>query len=391
MKKTPLSLFVVLLVLSIVLSACDAAPAPTALAQTTDANSVSALISAEGSLLPESFVELSFAQGGLIAEVLVQPGDVVSTGDVLARLTGIEAVQAELAAAQMEQTLASQALNQLNRNAMLSAAQAEKALVDAQKGYDLVSPSWTLGNVENATDLERSLEDYKIADKDYREARDKLDTLLGKDESNRDRKDAQKDFDDEEASLIETYADLQEVLTENDRPLDERSTMLLNAIVALEIARENLSRLDDQNIDPEKLEAAQSRLEVATRHAAAAEEALSLYELRSPIQGIVQSIQHLKAGEIAVPGLSAIYIADTSGWKVETKDLAEVDIARVNLGQNALIKLDAFPGEEFTGKVTAIDPVGVEYLGDMTYRVTITLDNMDERLMWNMTATVAIQ
>ena len=63
-----------------------------------------------------------------------------------------------------------------------------------------------------------------------------------------------------------------------------------------------------------------------------------------------------------------IYIADTSRWTVETKDLAEVDIARVSLGQNALIKLDAFPGEEFTGKVTAIDPVGVEYLGDMTYR-----------------------
>lgn len=391
MKKTSLFLLVALLVLSILLSACEAAPAPTALAQSADANVDSALISAEGTLLPESSAKLSFTQGGLVAEVLVQPGDVVSNGDVLARLTGIEAVQAELAAAELERTLASQALDQLNRNAMLSAAQAEKTLVDAQKGYDLAAPGWTLGNTENATDLERSLDDYKIAEKDFREARDKLNTLLGKDESNRERKDAQTDFGDEVDSLAETYTDLQEALAENDRSLDERSAALLNAITALETARENLSRLDDQNIDPEKLEAAQARLEAAARHASAAEEALAIYELRSPIQGIVQSIQSLKVGEIAAPGLSIIYIADTSNWKVETKDLAEVDIARISLGQNTVIKLDAFPGEKFTGKVTAIDPVGSEYLGDMTYKVTIALDNADERFLWNMTAIVTIE
>lgn len=391
MKKTSLSLLVALLVLATLLSACEATPAPTALAQTAGENVDSALISAEGTLLPESYAQLSFAQGGLIAEVLVQPGDVVSTGDVLARLTGIEAVQAELAAAQLEHTLASQALDQLKRNAMLSAAQAEKTLVDAQKGYDLAAPGWTLGNTENTTDLERSLDDYKIAEKDYREAQDKLDALLGKDESNRERKDAQTDFDDEVDSLAETYTDLQEALAENDRSLDERSAALLNAIAALETARENLSRLDDQNIDPEKLAAAQARLEAAARHASAAEEALAMYELRSPIQGIVQSIQHLNVGEIAAPGISVIFIADTARWTVETKDLAEVDIARISLGQNTLIKLDAFPGEEFAGKVTAIDPVGAEYLGDMTYKVTIALDNADERFLWNMTATVTIE
>ena len=40
--------------------------------------------------------------------------------------------------------------------------------------------------------------------------------------------------------------------------------------------------------------------------------------------------------------------------------------------------------------MTAIDPVGQEYLGDMTYKVTVTLDKVDPRFMWNMTATVNI-
>ena len=390
MKKTSLTLLVVSIILTSLLSACGATPAPTALAQTAEASTNPAIISAEGTLLPATFVELSFAQGGLIAEVLVQPGDNVSVGDVLARLVGTEAVQAELAAAQLEQTLASQALDQLKRNAMFTATQAEKKMLDSQKAYDLLVPGWTLGNTENATDLELALDDYKVAEKSYREARDKLDSLLDKDEDNRERKEAQENLDEELESLSETYADLHEALAENNRTLDDKSTALLNAIAALETNREDLSRLNDQNIDHEKLESAQARLDAASRHAAAAQEALALYELRSPIHGVVQSIQHIKAGEIAAPGLSMIAIADPTQWTVKTKDLAEVDIARVSLGQAAVIKLDSFPGEEFTGKVSAIDPVGVEYLGDMTFQVTITLDNVEERFMWNMTATVKI-
>ena len=65
-------------------------------------------------------------------------------------------------------------------------------------------------------------------------------------------------------------------------------------------------------------------------------------------------------------------------------------MASVSVGDKAIIKLDAFPNEEFTGTVIEIDPVGKEYLGDMTYKTTITLDKPDLRFFWNMTATVTI-
>jgi len=84
------------------------------------------------------------------------------------------------------------------------------------------------------------------------------------------------------------------------------------------------------------------------------------------------------------------FVADTSRWIVETKDLAEVDVAKVSVGDPATVKLDAFPDEEFTGTVTTIDPVGKLYLGDMTYQITVSLNEVDARFLWNMTATVTV-
>jgi hypothetical protein len=40
--------------------------------------------------------------------------------------------------------------------------------------------------------------------------------------------------------------------------------------------------------------------------------------------------------------------------------------------------------------VTDFEPVGREYLGDMTYKTTIALDKSDARFFWNMTATITI-
>ena len=65
-------------------------------------------------------------------------------------------------------------------------------------------------------------------------------------------------------------------------------------------------------------------------------------------------------------------------------------MADVAIGNTVTIKLDAFPDEEFSGTVTKIDPVGKLYLGDMTYQITVTLDEVDTRFMWNMTATVTV-
>jgi len=386
MKKTLLS---TLILIPLFLTACSGANTPIVKAEPAAEETNPNKITAEGTLFPSPSVELAFAQGGIVAEVLVQPGDKVAKGDVIARLVGIESVQAELAAAQLEQTLAQQSLDALHRNALLTSAQTEQALLDAQDAYESEANGWNLGNTDEASDLELTLDDYVNAEEEYTKARDKLDSLMDKEESNRERRDAQEDFDKEKESLTKAYADLLTSVAENDQPLDEELTSLLKAIGELEAAREMQSKLDESNLDPEILAVAVSRLEAAKAHVTAAEATIELYELRAPINGVLLSLD-LNVGEAITPTLPVAFLADTSRWTVETKDLAEIYVADIAIGDTASVKLDAFPDVEFLGTVTEIDPVGVEYLGDMTYKVTITLDETDPRFLWNMTATVNV-
>ena len=382
-------LFSALLLLSIVFTACTGTNTPTPTVVPAAAETSSNGVTAEGTLLPRKSAELAFAQGGVVKEILVQPGERVAQGDVIARLIGIESVQAELAAAKLEQTLAQQALDAIHRNALLTSSQTEQALLNAQKAYESEADRWNLGDEDKATDLELRIEDYVIAEEDYRTAREKLDDVLYLDPDDSKRQDKQDDFDAEKENLAEAYADLKTAIAKNNRSLDEKTIPLLVAISNLESARELQARLDDSNLDPEILASAESRLEAAKARVTAAETVIEIYELRAPFGGELLRLD-LSVGEMALPMTPIAFVADPSQWIVETKDLAEVDVAKVAVGDYASVKMDAFPSEEFAGKVTEVDPVGKLYLGDMTYQVTITLEEPDPRFLWNMTAVITV-
>jgi len=67
-----------------------------------------------------------------------------------------------------------------------------------------------------------------------------------------------------------------------------------------------------------------------------------------------------------------------------------VNIHRVRTGQPVMVRLDAIPGAEFEGVVTAIAPQGEKEDSIVTYEVTIQIDNKDLSLRPMMTANVDI-
>ncbi len=128
---------------------------------------------------------------------------------------------------------------------------------------------------------------------------------------------------------------------------------------------------------------AQAALEAATV-------ALNNRTLTAPFAGTVADVT-VELGQVVSPGIPVAVLADLSGWQVETTDLTELDVVSVAVGFPAEIRADALPNTVLTGTVTDIATVSQEVRGDITYVVTISLDDASEAaLRWGMTVFATI-
>jgi multidrug efflux pump subunit AcrA (membrane-fusion protein) len=92
--KMEISIWVKMIILlsGFVLTACSGIT-PTESENQPDATEVPVIVAdnrivSDGMLVPKEFVDLAFAAGGEVAEVLVEEGSIVVPGDVIARLSG---------------------------------------------------------------------------------------------------------------------------------------------------------------------------------------------------------------------------------------------------------------------------------------------------------------
>lgn len=83
---------------------------------------------------------------------------------------------------------------------------------------------------------------------------------------------------------------------------------------------------------------------------------LSDYAIRAPFSGRIIR-REAEPGDLAQPSHLMFVVADESSLRV-TADLDERDIARVEVGQQALVRADAYPDQTFDARVTEITPRG---------------------------------
>jgi len=107
---------------------------------------------------------------------------------------------------------------------------------------------------------------------------------------------------------------------------------------------------------------------------------------RSPVAGIVTEKKAVQ-GMRFMPGEPLFQIADTSMVWVQA-DLFEQDIAAVNVGQKAKIRINAYPGEAFEGRIAYVYPT--LKAETRTVPVRIELANPKGRLKPAMFAEVDI-
>jgi HlyD family secretion protein len=88
-------------------------------------------------------------------------------------------------------------------------------------------------------------------------------------------------------------------------------------------------------------------------------------------------------------GSVLVKVADLSKMVVKA-NINEVDIAKFKKGQNAIVKVDALPYEEFTGKITKIAPMATTVNNAIVFPVEISLDKPGSMLKPGMTGNISI-
>jgi multidrug efflux pump subunit AcrA (membrane-fusion protein) len=359
---------------------------------------------AEAVIEPARWSQLRFASGGQAVEVTVEEGDAVAEGDLLVRFNATDTErrvrEAEMALALAEAQLAqakagprpeqitvsetalgvaraaiSQTLAQRDEllagttqveiavaQAAVAAAQAQQVRADivhdeTMKCFNIPGPS---GGKEKICPALGPLEE---------QARSALHAA------------------DEALSAAETQ--LKAARGGAWAQLRDAEAALASTLAQQDVAQAQLD-LAKAGSRPEDIAAAEARVGQAEASLAAARAALEDFELRAPFDGIIAEL-NVDVGDTAAPGEVVVLVAALDQLLARTTDLTELDVARVNEGRAVLVTVDAFPAAQLTGRVVRIEEQSVSSQGDVTYPVTVELDQDVPGLRWGMTAMVEIE
>jgi HlyD family secretion protein len=407
------------------------------------------LVSAEGVVLPLSDAQLAFPSGGQIVEVMVAEGNVVQVGMPLLRLDSIDQEigvrQAETAVLQAQANIETAAAGLLAAQTDFEAAQVGVTAAEAQVALIKAAPTdaqivlseksiavaeaaimQAAGSrdvtLDAATSAEVSAAEAQLlaAQIQYDDALKAYQPILQNEDIDDESviEQAQLQLNAAQANLAAAQAALDEVFT--GATSGERTAVLAGVQVAVNQRDAAQSQLDLllSGAKPEQIalgEAGVVQAETAVTEAtiriaqaesavqqanaalaeaeaafAAAQSALNDRTLIAPFAGTVASIP-VKMGQVVAPGVPVLILADMSSWKIETTDLTELNVVALQREFDVNITIDAFPGETFSGQIIDIATTSVESRGDITYAVTIALeDDLTVPLRWGMTAFVTV-
>ena len=164
------------------------------------------------------------------------------------------------------------------------------------------------------------------------------------------------------------------------------------AEVALAQAKEKIS--SQKIIDRATIMKAELNVRHAEMELKEAEQALDKLTLRAPIDGLVVykeiwsggTMKKVQVGDTPWMGMPVIGIPDLSVMQAKMT-VNEVDISKLDKGQNAIITVDALEGKVYYGKVTRVAALArrEEITNVKVFDIEVTLDSTDGELRPGMT------
>lgn len=200
-----------------------------------------------------------------------------------------------------------------------------------------------------------------------------------------------------DATVILTRKDLerQKYLMEQklamQAAIDQAQEQLAVSEAQLAAARRALDLVRTQHA--ENLKQAQAERDRDRAALSNAQVQLSYAVITAPLSGVIGSVS-TQEGETVAAGLNAptfVTIIDLARLQVEAY-VDEVDIGKVKVGQRVVFTVDAFPADDFSGRVVAIYPKATIQDNVVKYVVAVEIVTPYEgRLRPEMTASVSLQ
>lgn len=147
----------------------------------------------------------------------------------------------------------------------------------------------------------------------------------------------------------------------------------------------------------EEITTARAKRDQAKAQMALLQKKVNDCKVTSPISGTIIK-RFMEQGELAGTGMALYRIADYSFMKI-TIYVSEVDLPKIQLGQKAIVQIDAFPKKDFEGKVIFISstaeftPKNIQTKDERTklvFGVKISVPNPDNILKSGIPADVII-
>ena len=135
---------------------------------------------------------------------------------------------------------------------------------------------------------------------------------------------------------------------------------------------------------------AEAKLAIAEAALYEAQRNLDYCKITSPVDGVIIS-RRVSVGQTLVSNMSAssIFLIAKDLRKMQVwVSVNEADIGNIHVGMPVIFSVDAFPGQEFKGKVHKIRLNATMSQNVVTYVVEVSTDNSDGKLLPYLTANV---
>jgi RND family efflux transporter MFP subunit len=311
-------------------------------------------------------VDLAFDMPGRLARVLVEEGQDVHAGQVLASLDDAE-LRAQAAQAEAAARAADAQVQQAQAAAQAAAAQvrqAEAAYRAAQASLARLRAGPRPSEVQQA---QAAVDAARAAVEQARRTLESTEQLYRQGAVSTSQLDAARSqYETALAQYRQAQAHLQ-TLQAGARPEEIAAAweQVRQAQAALDAARASLRQSDAAVLA--------ARLAATQAHAAADAAAARVRRaaLAAPFDGVVARV-YLRPGAPVGPGIPVMTVVARSGWI--TAEVDEADVGPVSVGVRARITADAYPGLVLTGRVTAIGALVEQRPGSRQVRVRIVPD-----------------